>query len=106
MRERTSDHWSICKACNASFNLLCRRSTIPLQQGWYAVVLCLLVPSKVSISCPALGSNCVPWSITMTAGGQQLATQVLRKWRAVPSAVIAAMAVAVHHEVRSMQVRR
>ena len=90
-----------------SLRVRCCRSIMPLDCGWYDVVMLLLTPRREQSSVHRREVNCRPLSVTIDAGTPYRETQCRSSARAQSSAVIEVNGIASsQREKRSMTVRR
>ena len=107
IKGRASTQSASFAARMAVFKVRWNLSTKPLACGWYAVVLMLCTPNRLSACCQRLLVNCRPRSVVTCAGTPKLAIQWVRKARAHVSARMSWRGTATGHLVkRSMAVRR
>ena len=76
------------------------RSTMPLAQGWYAVVRMRCVPREVMRECQRSDSNCGPLSVVMVSGQPNRDTQPEMKEVATVLAVTSFMGTASGQRVK------
>lgn len=81
----------------AAFSDLCHLSIIPLDCGWYAVVLVCWLPINLTTASKIGASNWAPLSVVMTTGKR--VTHMLKNVVAIVSAVMSAICVASGHLV-------